>query len=127
MAASDIVSVHLVLSDRTRGLVDTAALGRLRPTGYLVNMSRAAIVDQAALLDALQHHRIAGAEADVFSTEPLPADDPLRGLPNLLATPHLGLCHQTELRRLLPRDGRGHRGLPRGPADPDTLLGRKSR
>ncbi len=90
MAASDIVSVHVVLSDRTRGLVDAAALAHLRPSAYLVNTSRAAIVDQAALLDALRHNRIAGAAVDVFATEPLPADDPLRGLPNLLATPHLG-------------------------------------
>jgi phosphoglycerate dehydrogenase-like enzyme len=90
MAASDIVTVHVVLSDRTRGLVDAAALAHLRPSAYLVNTSRAAVVDQAALLDALRHNRIAGAAVDVFATEPLPADDPLRGLPNLLATPHLG-------------------------------------
>lgn len=90
MASSDIVSVHLVLSDRTRGLIDAAALAHLRPGAYLVNTSRAAVVDQVALLDVLRHNRIAGAAVDVFATEPLPADDPLRGLPNLLATPHLG-------------------------------------
>jgi phosphoglycerate dehydrogenase-like enzyme len=95
LAASDIASVHLVLSDRTRGLLDAAALAHLRPHAYLVNTSRAAIVDQAALVEALRHHRIAGAGLDVFSTEPLPADDPLRALPNVLATPHLGYVTRT--------------------------------
>lgn len=90
MAAADIVSVHVVLSDRTRGLVGADALACMKPGAYLVNTSRADIVDQAALLDVLVHNRIAGAAVDVFATEPLPAGDPLRGLPNLLATPHIG-------------------------------------
>jgi len=90
LAASDIVSVHVVLSDRTRGLIDAAALAHLRPHAFLVNTSRAAIVDGAALVDALRHNQIAGAGLDVFEVEPLPADDPLRALPNVLATPHLG-------------------------------------
>lgn len=90
LAASDIVSVHVVLSDRTRGLLDAAALACLRPHAYLVNTSRAAVIDREALLDALRHKRIAGVGLDVFDTEPLPADDPLRTLPNVLATPHLG-------------------------------------
>jgi phosphoglycerate dehydrogenase-like enzyme len=90
LAASDFASVHLVLSDRTRGLLDAATLAHLRPSAYLVNTSRAAIVNRAALVDALRNKRIAGAGLDVFDLEPLPADDPLRTLPNVLATPHLG-------------------------------------
>ncbi|NUS24679.1 MAG: D-2-hydroxyacid dehydrogenase family protein [Streptomyces sp.] len=87
---SDFVSVHLVLSDRTRGLLGEPELRAMRPHAFLVNTSRAAIVDQEALLRALREGWIAGAGLDVFDTEPLPADDPLRTLPNVLATPHLG-------------------------------------
>ena len=89
-ASSDFVSIHLVLGDRTRSLVDRAALEAMRPSAYLINTARAAIVDQAALLEALQRRRIAGAGLDVFELEPLPAEDPFRTLPNVLATPHLG-------------------------------------
>lgn len=90
LAQSDFASIHLVLSDRTRGLVDAAALGAMKPTAFLVNTSRAAVVDQKALLDVLRDNRIAGAGLDVFETEPLPLADELRTLPNILATPHLG-------------------------------------
>jgi phosphoglycerate dehydrogenase-like enzyme len=90
LAGSDFVSIHLVLSERTRGLVGEAELRAMRPHAHLVNTSRAGIVDQAALLRALTGNVIAGAGLDVFETEPLPADDPLRTLPNVLATPHLG-------------------------------------
>lgn len=89
-AASDVVSVHLVLSERTRGLVDERLLRAMRPTGYLVNTSRGPIVDRAALLRALREGWFAGAGLDVYDTEPLPADDELRRLPNVLATPHVG-------------------------------------
>ncbi|HEY3507282.1 MAG TPA: D-2-hydroxyacid dehydrogenase family protein [Actinocatenispora sp.] len=89
-AGSDVVSIHLVLSESTRGLVDAALLDRMRPGAYLVNTSRGPIVDSDALLSALRSGRIAGAGLDVYDTEPLPADDPLRTLPNVLATPHLG-------------------------------------
>ncbi|MEU5238997.1 D-2-hydroxyacid dehydrogenase family protein [Streptomyces lydicus] len=90
LESSDFVSVHLVLGERTRGLLGAAELRRMRPTGYLINTSRAAIVDQSALLQALRENWIAGAGLDVFEQEPLPADHPLRTLPNVLALPHLG-------------------------------------
>lgn len=90
LAASDVVSVHLVLSDRTLGLLGAHELALLKPTAYLVNTSRAAIVDTNALVAALQEGRISGAGLDVFDTEPLPHDHPLRTLPTVLATPHLG-------------------------------------
>lgn len=90
LAASDFVSIHLVLSDRTRGLVDADAFACMRPTAYLINTSRGPIVDERALVEALEQDRIAGAGLDVFDVEPLPAGHPLRKLPNVLATPHLG-------------------------------------
>jgi phosphoglycerate dehydrogenase-like enzyme len=90
LEASDVVSIHLVLGERTRGLLGEAELRRMRRSAYLVNTSRAPIVDQAALLRALKEGWIAGAGLDVFETEPLPADDPFRMLPNVLALPHLG-------------------------------------
>ncbi|MBR7837902.1 D-2-hydroxyacid dehydrogenase family protein [Actinospica durhamensis] len=97
-AASEFVSIHLVLSDRTRGLVGEEQLRAMRPDAYLVNTSRAPIVDQAALLRALTEGWIAGAGLDVFETEPLPAGDPLRTLPNVLATPHLGYVSERNYR-----------------------------
>jgi phosphoglycerate dehydrogenase-like enzyme len=87
---ADVVSVHLRLSDRSRGLVGPEELSLLGVGGYLVNTSRAEIVDQHALLDALQRRSIAGAGLDVYADEPLPADNPLRELPNTVLTPHLG-------------------------------------
>ncbi|MEU1806610.1 D-2-hydroxyacid dehydrogenase family protein [Streptomyces sp. NPDC019937] len=90
LETSDVVSVHLVLGDRTRGLLGEPELRRMRPTAYLVNTSRAAIVDQAALADALRGGWIAGAGVDVFDEEPLGPEHPYRTLPNLLGTPHLG-------------------------------------
>ncbi|AZQ34859.1 D-2-hydroxyacid dehydrogenase family protein [Streptomyces cyaneochromogenes] len=94
LAESDFVSVHLALSDRTRGLLGAPELALLKPTAYLVNTSRAAIVDQDALLTALHEGRVAGAGVDVFDIEPLPADHPMRTAPRLLATPHLGYVSQ---------------------------------
>ncbi|MET9083012.1 D-2-hydroxyacid dehydrogenase family protein [Streptomyces sp. NPDC004237] len=95
LATSDFVSVHLALGDRTRGLLGPAEFALLKPTAYLVNTSRAAIVDQDALLAALHEGRIAGAGVDVFDLEPLPAGHPMRTAPRLLATPHLGYVSYT--------------------------------
>ncbi|GCL71553.1 MULTISPECIES: D-2-hydroxyacid dehydrogenase family protein [Paenibacillus] len=94
LESSDIVSIHLVLSDRTRGLLGREELRRMRPSAYLINTSRAAIVDQQALIEALQNRWIAGAGIDVFDIEPLPEDSLFRKLPNVLATPHLGYVSQ---------------------------------
>ena len=89
-ATSDVVSVHLVLGDRSRGLVGAADLARMRPSAVLVNTSRGPIVDEAALVAALRDGGIAGAALDVYDDEPLPADHPLRALPNTVLTPHTG-------------------------------------
>jgi len=87
---ADIVTIHLILSRRTVGLVGAAELALMKPTARLINTSRGPIVDQAALIEALQARRIAGAALDVFDAEPLPADHPFRRLDNVLATPHIG-------------------------------------
>jgi phosphoglycerate dehydrogenase-like enzyme len=87
---SDVLSIHLILSERTRGLVGARELGLMKPTAYLINTSRGPIVDEAALLKTLQEKRIAGAAIDVYGVEPLPADHPIRKLDNVLLTPHLG-------------------------------------
>ncbi|SFS32166.1 D-2-hydroxyacid dehydrogenase family protein [Saccharopolyspora flava] len=89
-ATSDVLSVHLVLGERTRGLVGEAELALMKPTAYLINTSRGPIVDEAALRAALHEGRIAGAGIDVFGTEPLPADDPWRTTPRTVLTPHIG-------------------------------------
>ncbi|MFF0763901.1 D-2-hydroxyacid dehydrogenase family protein [Streptomyces sp. NPDC003737] len=95
LTSSDFVSVHLALGDRSRGLIGARELALLKPTAYLINTSRAAIVGQDALLTALHRGRIAGAGVDVFDVEPLPADHPMRTAPRLLATPHLGYVSHT--------------------------------
>jgi phosphoglycerate dehydrogenase-like enzyme len=87
---ADIVTIHLILSRRTSGLVGAAELALMKPTAWLVNTSRGPIVDEAALIEALRARRIAGAALDVFEIEPLPADHPFRRLDNVLATPHIG-------------------------------------
>jgi phosphoglycerate dehydrogenase-like enzyme len=89
-ARADVVSIHLVLSARSRGLVGAADIARMKPTAFLVNTSRGPIVDEAALLAALRERRIAGAGLDVFEPEPLPKDHPLLKLDNTVITPHLG-------------------------------------
>jgi phosphoglycerate dehydrogenase-like enzyme len=90
VAQSDVLSIHLKLSDRTRGLIGGAELDAMKPTAYLINTSRGPIVDEAALLDRLRRGVIGGAGLDVYGYEPLPADHPLRGLDNVILTPHTG-------------------------------------
>jgi phosphoglycerate dehydrogenase-like enzyme len=87
---SDVVSIHLRLSPESRGLLSRERLALLRPSAYLINTARGAIVDEAALVDMLRGGRLAGAGLDVFGEEPLPADHPLRGLDNVVLTPHVG-------------------------------------
>jgi phosphoglycerate dehydrogenase-like enzyme len=89
-STADIVTVHVVLSQRSRGLVGRDDLARMKPTSFLVNTARGPIVDEDALLKALQARKIAGAAIDVFSVEPLPVDHPFRKLDNIVLTPHLG-------------------------------------
>ncbi|WP_260958516.1 D-2-hydroxyacid dehydrogenase family protein [Pseudomonas citri] len=91
---ADILSIHLVLSERTRGLVDAQALGWMKTEALLVNTARGPIVDEAALIDALCHKRLAGAALDVFAQEPLPPNHPFRTLNNVLGTPHVGYVSQ---------------------------------
>lgn len=90
LSQSDIVTIHLVLSQRTSGLLGARELGLMKPTSYLVNTSRGPIVDEQALVAALQKKIIAGAALDVFDEEPLPLDHPLRRLENTVITPHVG-------------------------------------
>ena len=87
---ADVLSIHLVLSGRTRGFVGAAELALMKPTARLVNTSRGPIVVEADLVAALKDTKIAGAAIDVFDQEPLPLEHPFRSLPNLLATPHIG-------------------------------------
>jgi phosphoglycerate dehydrogenase-like enzyme len=87
---ADVVTVHLVLSHRTRGLIGRPEFALMKPNARFVNTSRGPIVDEAALVEALQERRIAGAAVDVFDVEPLRADHPFRKLDNVLATPHIG-------------------------------------
>jgi phosphoglycerate dehydrogenase-like enzyme len=94
----DVVSVHLRLSDTSRGLVTADLLRRMKPTAFLINTARGPIVDEAALLALLSERRIAGAGLDVYDVEPMPANHPLLGLDNVVLTPHLGYVTQETYR-----------------------------
>jgi phosphoglycerate dehydrogenase-like enzyme len=95
---SDVISIHVVLSERSRGIVGAGELSLMKPTAHLVNTSRGPIVDEASLVAALKEKRIAGAALDVFAQEPLPVDHPLRGLDNTVLTPHLGYVTEDVMR-----------------------------
>ena len=99
-AKADIITIHLVLSDRSRGLVGRDDLTRMKPTAYLINTARGPIVDEAALLETLQAGKIAGAGLDTYSVEPLPLDSPLRKLDNVVITPHLGYVTAENYQRI---------------------------
>ena len=98
-ANADVISIHLVLSKRSRGLVTRDDIARMKPTAYLINAARGPIVDEDALLEALQKKKIAGAGLDTFSVEPLPRDHPLRKLDNVVLTPHLGYVTEDNYRK----------------------------
>ncbi|MFZ0844603.1 MAG: D-2-hydroxyacid dehydrogenase family protein [Pseudolabrys sp.] len=99
---ADIVSLHVVLSDRTRGIVGAKELGLMKKTAYLVNTSRGPLVDEKALIAALQSKSIAGAGLDVFDVEPLPRDHPFRKMDNVVLTPHLGYVSEQNYRKQYP-------------------------
>ncbi|MPZ82452.1 MAG: D-2-hydroxyacid dehydrogenase family protein [Actinophytocola sp.] len=90
LASADVVTLHLRLSNRTRGLLGAPELALMKPTAYLVNTSRGPLIDERALIDAMTHGRLAGLGLDVYGSEPLPAGHPLIDLPNTVLTPHLG-------------------------------------
>jgi phosphoglycerate dehydrogenase-like enzyme len=98
LSTADVVTIHLVLSDRTRGLIGERELAQMKSTALLVNTSRGPIVDEGALLAALEAGTIGGAAIDVYDREPLPADHPLRRAPNTVLTPHIGYVTEDTFR-----------------------------
>lgn len=98
-AQSDVISVHVVLSARSRGLIGRDDLRRMKPTSYIINTARAPIIDEDALIEVLREKKIAGAGLDVFPVEPLPLDHPFRALDNVVLTPHIGYVTEETYRR----------------------------
>jgi phosphoglycerate dehydrogenase-like enzyme len=127
-AQADILSIHLQLSSRSRGLVTARELGLMKPEAYLINTSRGPIVDEAALIAALSENRIAGAGLDVFNVEPLPRDHPFRGMDQVTLTPHLGYNTRETLRAFwgdMPEAIAAFvAGAPIRVANPDVLAGK---
>jgi D-3-phosphoglycerate dehydrogenase len=113
-AQSDVITIHTVLSDRSRGLVSREDLAGMKPTAYLINTARGPIVDEAALLEALQERKIAGAGIDTYSHEPLPIDSPLRNLDNVVITPHLGYVTAENYKRIYAEMIEGIEGFLNG-------------
>jgi phosphoglycerate dehydrogenase-like enzyme len=122
---ADILSIHVQLSERTRGLVTARELALMKPEAYLVNTSRAAIVDTAALVETLRRRAIAGAGIDVYDEEPPPADHPFRAMDNVTLTPHLGYNTRETLRAFygdMPEAVAAYaRGAPVRVANPEAL------
>lgn len=114
LSRSDVLSIHLVLSDRTRGLFGGAELRSMKPTAILVNTSRGPIVTEAALIDALRTHTIAAAGLDVYDREPLPGDHPLLALQNTVLAPHLGYVSEDGLREMYRQAVEDIQGYLRG-------------
>jgi phosphoglycerate dehydrogenase-like enzyme len=135
LAESDIVSLHLPLTDRTAGMLDRQALARMKPDAVLVNTSRGGVIDEEALVDALRNGRLAAAGLDVFAVEPIPADNPLLTLDNVVLTPHVTWYTADTMRRYLEhavdncrriRDGRELADVVNGIVVPtDRLIGRQ--
>lgn len=126
LAQSDVVSIHVPLSTETRNLIGARELGHMKPSAFLINTSRGGIVDEHALAEALKAGRIAGAALDVLLVEPPPADHPLRGLPNVILTPHLAFYSresvielQTKAAEEVARALKGE--PPRSPVNPQVL------
>ncbi|QUS38926.1 D-2-hydroxyacid dehydrogenase family protein [Tardiphaga alba] len=113
-AKSDVITIHVVLSDRSRGLVGREDLARMKPTAYLINTARGPIVDETALLETLQAKKIAGAGIDTYSHEPLPTDSPLRKLDNVVITPHLGYVTAENYKRIYAEMIEGITGFLKG-------------
>jgi len=101
LEASDIVSVHLPLTERTAGMLDRAALARMKPDAVVVNTSRGGVIDEVALVDALRTSGLAAAGLDVFAVEPIPAGNPLLSLDNVVLTPHVTWYTADTMRRYL--------------------------
>src|SRR5207302_2306735 len=117
LAQSDIVSLHVFLNAQTRGLMDAQRLGLMKRDAYLVNTSRGPVIDEQALVEALQAGRLAGAGLDVFEVEPMPADSPLLRMPNVILTSHIAsysdegdVAHQQRTVEILMQAVKG--GLP---------------